>query len=190
MCSINAEEIDRLYTQFEVEECKYFLKPSFRTYMRLYHKDASHLPVSKDWSQRAAVIDSSFKPFIGNIQDFEIRDDDVWIVTFPKCGATRTQEMAWLLLNDLDFNKAKNNDLSVRSPFLEYSAIYRDSGVDSFDECIRLSSPRLIKTHLPMPLLPRELWSKKTKVRLFFFCYTTLFLDLNLRLLVFLYSCR
>lgn len=168
MCSVNAEEIDRLYSQFEVEECKYFLKPSFRTYMRLYHKDARHLPVSKDWRQRAAVIDSSFKPFIGNIQDFEIRDDDVWIVTFPKCGTTWAQEMAWLLINDLDFDKANNNDLTVRSPFLEYSAIYRDSGVNSFDECSRLSSPRLIKTHLPMPLLPRQLWSKNTKVRFVF----------------------
>lgn len=132
--------------------------------MRLKLKDADHLPVSKKWDQRAAVIDTSFKPFIGKIQDFEIRDDDVWIVTFPKCGTTWTQEMAWLLLNNFNYNEAKNNDMYIRSPFLEYSAIYRDSGVNSFDECAKLQSPRLIKTHLPMPLLPRQLWSKKAKV--------------------------
>ena len=32
---------------------------------------------------------------------------DVWVVTPPKCGTTWTQEMVWLLANDLDYDGAK-----------------------------------------------------------------------------------
>ena len=32
---------------------------------------------------------------------------DVWVVTPPKCGTTWTQEMVWLLANDLDYEGAK-----------------------------------------------------------------------------------
>ena len=32
---------------------------------------------------------------------------DVWLVTPPKCGTTWTQEMVWLLANDLDYEAAK-----------------------------------------------------------------------------------
>ena len=32
---------------------------------------------------------------------------DVWVVTPPKCGTTWTQEMVWLLGNDLDYEGAK-----------------------------------------------------------------------------------
>jgi len=34
-------------------------------------------------------------------------------------GTTWTQEMAWLLLNDLDYETAKNVLQTERSPFLE-----------------------------------------------------------------------
>lgn len=30
------------------------------------------------------------------------------------------QELAWLVVNDCDFAKAKSENLSLRSPFLEY----------------------------------------------------------------------
>ena len=33
---------------------------------------------------------------------------DVWVVTPPKCGTTWTQEMVWLIANDLDYEGAKS----------------------------------------------------------------------------------
>lgn len=46
------------------------------------------------------------------------RSDDVYILTFPKCGTTWMQELVWLVINQCDFEKAKT-PLNIRSPFLE-----------------------------------------------------------------------
>lgn len=51
--------------------------------------------------------------------NFKVRPDDVWVVTFPRSGTTFTQEMAWLLLNDFNYSKAKKVPLLERFPFLE-----------------------------------------------------------------------
>lgn len=32
---------------------------------------------------------------------------DIWLVSPPKCGVTWTQEMVWLIANDLDYEGAK-----------------------------------------------------------------------------------
>ncbi|EFX63192.1 hypothetical protein DAPPUDRAFT_268909 [Daphnia pulex] len=55
--------------------------------------------------------------------DFQIRKDDAWVVTFPKCGTTWTQEMVWMLINDCDAELAKQTPLTVRAPFLEVSRV-------------------------------------------------------------------
>ena len=41
------------------------------------------------------------------IYNFQLREDDIWIVTYPKCGTTWTQELVWTLINDVDQEKGK-----------------------------------------------------------------------------------
>jgi hypothetical protein len=53
------------------------------------------------------------------VKKFEVFEDDTWIVTYPKCGTTWTQEMIWMLINNLNYDQAMSEDLFVRSPFLE-----------------------------------------------------------------------
>lgn len=74
---------------------------------------------------------------------FQPRKDDVWILTFPKCGnslilipfirtkilsllfwdiykgTTWTQELVWMVVNNCNAEAARNNPLFIRSPFLE-----------------------------------------------------------------------
>ncbi|XP_049795666.1 luciferin sulfotransferase-like [Schistocerca nitens] len=101
------------------------------------------------------------------ILDFEVKPDDVWLVTFPKCGTTWTQELVWLLMNDLNFEQAKRTPLTDRFPFLELSSIItgvKKPPVHSIDIAKNSRSPRLIKSHLPVELLPRQLWTVKPKI--------------------------
>ena len=46
-------------------------------------------------------------PTLEKIKNFELRESDIWIVTFPKCGTTWTQELVWTLVNDVDTNTEK-----------------------------------------------------------------------------------
>ena len=44
-----------------------------------------------------------------------LRPDDVWIVTYPKCGTTWTQEILWQILNDLDLETVRKKKSQERS---------------------------------------------------------------------------
>ncbi|KAL6426790.1 hypothetical protein ACFW04_009252 [Cataglyphis niger] len=52
--------------------------------------------------------------------NFETRSDDTWIITYPRSGTTLTQELVWLVANDLNFDVAHRRTLMERFPFLEY----------------------------------------------------------------------
>ena len=48
----------------------------------------------------------------------------MFVVTYPKCGTTWTQEMVWQILHDFDTESAAAKEsLMTRSPFLEMQAL-------------------------------------------------------------------
>ncbi|XP_048515989.1 luciferin sulfotransferase-like [Athalia rosae] len=110
----------------------------------------------------------TFTKHIDVIDNFEVRDDDIWVCSFLKAGTTWTQEMVWSICNDIESEAAKV-DLTARFPFFEFSSLFDlpedlkndervpDSFVDSFRFAANLPSPRFIKTHLPFHLLPRQI---------------------------------
>lgn len=51
---------------------------------------------------------------------FKVRPSDTWVLSYPRSGTTWTQELVWLISNDLDFDTAKKRYLSERFSFLEY----------------------------------------------------------------------
>ncbi|XP_043265450.1 luciferin sulfotransferase-like [Colletes gigas] len=120
-----------------------------------------------------------FNKFSQAIEDFEVRDDDVWVCSFPKTGTTWTQEMIWCVANDFDFEGAKVL-LPERFPFLEHSVLFDYTTImprhpevklhrlvsDSVNYVSSRISPRFIKTHLPFHLLPRQLRTGKRKPRI------------------------
>lgn len=75
--------------------------------------------IDKDWSQRYIKFFSHRLEFIKKVHDLQVFEDDVWLVTLPKCGTTWMQELLWLVMNDFDFETAKKEHLEVRTPFLE-----------------------------------------------------------------------
>lgn len=58
-------------------------------------------------------------PNLRNIRNFKVHSDDVFLCGYPRSGATIMQEIVWLILNDFDFEKAKNVLADERFPILE-----------------------------------------------------------------------
>lgn len=81
----------------------------------------NHVEVTpKDGSGRPCVMIQKYMDQMADrVKAMEIYDDDVWVVTFPKCGTTWTQEMVWLINNDLNYAEAMKVNLNDRYPFLE-----------------------------------------------------------------------
>lgn len=136
------------------------------TYLKIFSKEEPIAPliIPEDWKQRYCSLAASFTSVLDNVYNFEVREDDVWIVTSTKCGTTWTQEMTWLILNNLDYTKAKTVDLTIRSPFLEFNGVVSNVPHDTLKAANDLPSPRLIKSHLPAQFLPKQLWTKRPKV--------------------------
>lgn len=80
------------------------------------------------------------------------RDDDLFVVTYPKNGTTWTQQIVYCLLNDGQPTK-EAQDLFKKSPFLEVSGT---SCLLNRDDT-RVTS---IKSHLPYDLMPKNVKSK------------------------------
>ncbi|KAM8711743.1 hypothetical protein ACLKA7_012280 [Drosophila subpalustris] len=113
--------------------------------------------IKKDWTKRKLYYRSPSKSVPAMIHEMEILADDVWIVTNPKCGTTWMQELVWLLMNDCDFEAALAKDL-------EFDFMAHGDEKTALKRVEELPSPRLIKSHLPLALLPAQLWQKKAKV--------------------------
>ena len=50
---------------------------------------------------------------------FKARASDTWVLSYPRSGTTWTQELVWLLSNELDYESARTRFLAERFPFLE-----------------------------------------------------------------------
>ncbi|XP_043946751.1 luciferin sulfotransferase-like [Drosophila biarmipes] len=127
--------------------------------------DPDWVPLKQDWSKRWCTLPSAYMDFAERIDAFETKESDVFVATFMKSGTTWMQELVWLLLNDLDYERARSEYPFNRSPFLEYSALNAVVGLDSIDKCNKLpGNIRLIKSHLPAQLLPRQIWKLGRKI--------------------------
>ncbi|XP_047118661.1 luciferin sulfotransferase-like [Schistocerca piceifrons] len=100
------------------------------------------------------------------IKNFKVYPDDIWVISYPKSGTTWTQEMVWLIENNLDFVTARRTLQRDRFPFFEVKcALLRDQKTSHPLQMIDcLKRPRFIKSHLPVDLLPAQLWTVKPKI--------------------------
>eukprot|EP00091_Calanus_sinicus_P018731 TRINITY_DN4383_c0_g1_i1.p1 TRINITY_DN4383_c0_g1~~TRINITY_DN4383_c0_g1_i1.p1 ORF type:complete len:192 (-),score=71.22 TRINITY_DN4383_c0_g1_i1:26-526(-) len=71
------------------------------------------------------IMPRSYLEIADRIRNFEVKEDDIWIVTYPKCGTTWTQETVWQIVNNVDRQKGQL-PLFTRTPFLEFRCITGD----------------------------------------------------------------
>ncbi|XP_076329675.1 sulfotransferase 1B1-like [Tachypleus tridentatus] len=87
------------------------------------------------------------KENIENIISMKPRDDDIFVVTYPKCGTTWMTYIIWEILNKGAPLPSANSLLFLLAPFLDLSGT---------EVAERMESPRLFRTHLPYRLVPKN----------------------------------
>ncbi|XP_003418887.1 sulfotransferase 1A1-like [Loxodonta africana] len=102
-----------------------------------------------------------FAEAMGPVQNFQAWPDDVLVSTYPKSGTTWVSEILDLIYHGGDLEKCCQDPIFFRVPFLEFKAPGVPSGVESLKDA---PAPRIIKTHLPLALLPQCLLDQKIKV--------------------------
>ncbi|KAM7342963.1 sulfotransferase 1 isoform 1-T2 [Cochliomyia hominivorax] len=133
-------------------------------YSKIFPSVKPSAPIIGDWRNRYCSLSDTFKPVLDRVYNFNVREDDVFIVTSTKCGTTWAQEMTWLIMNTFNFDKAREIDLTIRSPFLEFNGVVPNVPYDTIKTANNLKSPRLLKSHLPAMFLPQQIWTKKPKI--------------------------
>uniref|UniRef100_A0A182QHY4 Sulfotransferase domain-containing protein n=1 Tax=Anopheles farauti TaxID=69004 RepID=A0A182QHY4_9DIPT len=155
------------YKPLTSEQAKTVQVPINGPLVEVHLSDTSDLPKgdgSRTGPPAYCVLNENYKAFAERIHNFTVYEDDLWIVTAPKCGTTWTQEMMWLLDNDLDYKKASETNLIHRSIFLEFCTLVPNFEHDTISLVEQMTRPRHIKSHLPMALLPKQLWTVRPRI--------------------------
>ncbi|KAL6456658.1 hypothetical protein MHYP_G00352020 [Metynnis hypsauchen] len=98
-----------------------------------------------------------------NIQKFQAKPDDILIATYPKAGTTWVSYILDLLyFGNTAPERQTSLPIFLRVPFLEGTFPGLPSGVEQSDKLP--TSPRLIKTHLPVQLVPKSFWEQNCRV--------------------------
>ncbi|KAM3855215.1 amine sulfotransferase-like [Vipera latastei] len=93
---------------------------------------------------------------IDSLHSFETRDDDIFIITYPKSGTVWTQNIVSLILHEGHRDETENITLNDRAPWLEYNILCVDFP--------SRPSPRLFSSHLPYDLVPKGLRNRRAKI--------------------------
>ncbi|XP_068097198.1 sulfotransferase 2B1-like [Hyperolius riggenbachi] len=88
--------------------------------------------------------------------EFEVFDDDVYNVTYPKSGTNWMIEILNLIKHDGDATICQTVPIYDRSPWLEVLTFR--------DQMRSLTHPRIISSHLPYQLFAKSFLSSKAKI--------------------------
>ena len=100
---------------------------------------------------------------IEGIGTMEIRENDIWVCSFPRSGTTLTQELVYLT-QTLDFKTANTVQLDARFPIIDIKTQKENPIPGGLEEVQKRPSPRFVKCHLHHFLLPEQLKEGKGKV--------------------------
>jgi len=124
--------------------------------------------------ENGLVMPREFTKIADRLYNFPLRDDDIWIVTYPKTGTTWTQEIVWMMVHDVDEKSGSSIPQHVRTPFLDVASLMSPNFLkernmmptdpvlckameDPIEYAKTLTGRRVLKTHLPLEFLPPDL---------------------------------
>uniref|UniRef100_A0A8C8SU23 Sulfotransferase n=1 Tax=Pelusios castaneus TaxID=367368 RepID=A0A8C8SU23_9SAUR len=90
--------------------------------------------------------------------EFQVRDDDVFNITYPKSGSTWMLEILSLIRCEGDPGWVRSVLNWYRAPWVEYH----------LETALKYPPPRLLSSHLPIQLFPKSFQHSKAKVRIIY----------------------
>ncbi|XP_026517456.1 sulfotransferase family cytosolic 2B member 1-like [Terrapene carolina triunguis] len=95
---------------------------------------------------------------LSNVEnEFQVRDNDVFNITYPKSGTNWMAEILSLIRCDGDPGWVRSVLNWERAPWVE-----NRTGLEA---ALKYPPPRLLSSHLPVQLFPKSLQGSKAKVR-------------------------
>ncbi|XP_077980466.1 sulfotransferase 1C4-like [Glandiceps talaboti] len=119
------------------------------------------------------IKNSGHEIAVDKIRNFELRSDDILLLTYPKSGTTWMKEVLPLVLNGGNIDAIKDTPPDVRAPYLDFTLSANDPilkrllggfGVPDGFDMNEMASPRVLVSHLRYEFLPRQYEEKKPKV--------------------------
>uniref|UniRef100_A0A8D0DR10 Sulfotransferase n=1 Tax=Salvator merianae TaxID=96440 RepID=A0A8D0DR10_SALMN len=96
------------------------------------------------------------------IRGFKARPDDLVICSYPKAGTTWMQEIVDMIQHGGDPQICARAPIYERNPFIELCPPKPIR--TGFEEAELMPSPRTLKSHLPVHLLPPSFWEQNCKI--------------------------
>ncbi|KAF5292701.1 hypothetical protein FQR65_LT11169 [Abscondita terminalis] len=110
------------------------------------------------------------------VKEFKVRNSDIFLLGNHRSGTTWSQEMIWIIANDLNYEGAKLF-VDERIPVIELSGYMLKRTPEVFNpECHwnsvefvrKMTDPRCIKSHLPLKRLPEELINETNMAKIIY----------------------
>ncbi|XP_032093355.1 sulfotransferase 1C2-like isoform X2 [Thamnophis elegans] len=96
------------------------------------------------------------------LRNFKAQPDDLLICTYPKAGTTWVQEIVDMVQHGGDKQKCARAPIYERIPFIDLFPMKPiSSGLEMAEA---MPSPRTLKSHLPVQLLPPSFWEQNCKI--------------------------
>jgi hypothetical protein len=100
---------------------------------------------------------------IGSVKRLKMLKDDILIATYVKSGTTLTEEIVWLIMNNVDTDTVTSKSVADRFIWLDLG--HTQCRIDEISS-IENSKTRFFQSHMPAKFLPKNLVESKAKVNL------------------------
>ncbi|XP_022110090.1 amine sulfotransferase-like [Acanthaster planci] len=97
------------------------------------------------------------------METFKVRDDDIFILTYPKCGTHWTMEIVYLILTEGYPDKIDRHE-KMKFGGLEMFVPTPTNQVPAYKYVQTITSRRVLPTHLPANVIPPAVLQGKGKV--------------------------
>ncbi|XP_068099950.1 sulfotransferase 1C2-like [Hyperolius riggenbachi] len=111
---------------------------------------------------RGVPLDQRICDTWSDISSFQAHPEDLVVAAYPKAGITWVQEIVDMIYMDGNADRCRRAPTYDRHPFLE--AVAPKPVPSGLQLAESMKPPRILKTHLPVNLLPPSFWKQDCKV--------------------------